>query len=92
MSFGNEWPQGLRNRIPDSHRFPISLLLQATAFSYEPVTTIAKLEDGTEEWGGYEYRLFEATAKHLNFNFDIGPPVVCCVWGKVCQRWMTQVR
>ena len=88
MSFGNEWPkdQGIVSPI---HTDP---LLQATAFSYEPVTTIAKLEDGTEEWGGYEYRLFEATAKHLNFNFDIGPPVVCCVWGKVCQRWMTQVR
>ena len=46
------------------------------------MTTIAKLDDGTEEWGGYEYRLFEAAAQHLNFDFDIGPPLVCCVWGK----------
>ena len=55
----------------------------------QPVTTITKRPDGTEEWGGYEYKLFEAAAKHLKFDFDIGPPLVCCVWGKGCGKFMT---
>ena len=65
------------------------LSLQATAFEYQPVTTVATLPDGTEEWGGYEYKMFEAVAKHLKFDFDIGPPLVCCVWGKACGECVT---
>ena len=65
--------------------------MQATAFEYQPVTTITELDDGTQEWGGYEYKLFEAAARHLNFDFDIGPPLVCCVWGKGCSKCMTRI-
>ena len=80
--------KGIDSLIPQS-RIEVTLLLQATAFEYQPVTTITKRPDGTEEWGGYEYKLFEAAAKHLKFDFDIGPPLVCCVWGKGCGKFMT---
>ena len=53
------------------------------------MTTINERPDGTLEWGGYEYKLFEAAAKHLKFDFDIGPPLVCCVWGKGCGKRVT---
>ena len=33
-------------------------------------------------WGGFEFMIFDAMAKKLKINYTIGPPKVCCMWGK----------